>query len=88
MILQSDDDDDDDVSFALDIDKYYKPDLVISNMTDYSYFYPMFDLNSILFTIDQSTILNESRLQNITVVWRREGYFGSMATNDTIITIK
>lgn len=28
--------------FALDIDKYYKPDLVISNMTDYSYFYPMF----------------------------------------------
>ncbi len=28
--------------FALDIDKYYKPDLVISNMTDYSYNYPIF----------------------------------------------
>jgi len=28
--------------FALDIDKRYEPDLVISNMTDYSYNYPIF----------------------------------------------
>jgi hypothetical protein len=49
------------------------------------------DLNSILLTIDQSTRLFEGCLQHITVVWRRGHarveYFGSVATNDTIITV-